>query len=797
MHGRHPLRSLLAALLTLAAVLALPAVASAAQKVITSIGPLTNIYVNDNLGCQFTHTGDTHPEFFGGTDPGSCGTQVKVSGVDGTFGNGAGPSLTPVSQTDVGGTGTAANPFRVLTITDVGTTGVRLAQVDSYVVGQEAYRTSVTVTNTGNALVGGVLYHGADCYLGDDDHGYGFHDAVTGGIYCTKQPDNEPAGRLEGFVPLTAGSTYYEGFYSSNYAQIQSGLPLPNTCDCAVNEDNGASIAWTYGLGAGQSRTFQFATTSSPAGIVPDTTPPAVTLDQPASGSTIPDATPTLSGHAGTAAGDQAEITIGVYAGGTASGTPVQTLHASASGGTWSATAASPLAEGLYTAVATQSDDAGNVGTSPAHTFTVGPTDAEAPRVSLVDPGKGAHTTDKTPDFNGVGGTDPGDFSRVSVEVHSGDSTSGPVALSLVAILGGGGAWHVSPAAADALRPGSYTAQAVQADTAGNVGRSKAHRFTIDPVAGDFANLEVSVTQSAPPILVGRDLTFSVHVRNRGPGVATDVTLTDMLPEGAALPDTEARAVGSAACSRSGRQMTCTVGSLAAGHSADFDFVVVPRRSGVMANTASVAGTSIDTVTASNTGQARPTVVRAPKIGKTVDAAVVRGKVRYRKRGTKRVHVLRGQVELPVGSLVNATHGRVRLTAERKAGGQLQTADFYRGKFLLRQRRAGGGLTTLDLRGGSFKGCPKTARSRHGATVARKRRHRHRRRLWGSGHGRFRTRGRFGSATVRGTVWYTQDACRATYFKTRRGVVNVRNYVKKKTVKVRAGHSYYARAPRP
>jgi hypothetical protein len=187
--------------------------------------------------------------------------------------------------------------------------------------------------------------------------------------------------------------------------------------------------------------------------------------------------------------------------------------------------------------------------------------------------------------------------------------------------------------------------------------------------------------------------------------------------------------------------------------------------------------------------------VRVPRIGKTIDAAVVKGTVRYRKRGAKRFKVLRGQVELPVGSLVDATRGRVRLTAERKAGGALQTADFYRGRFLLRQRKANGGLTTLDLRGGSFTGCPKSVQPRDGATAARKRRHR--RRLWGSGHGRFRTRGRFGSATVRGTVWYTQDSCRSTYFKTRRGVVTVRNYVKNKTVKVPAGQSYYARAPRP
>ena len=33
------------------------------------------------------------------------------------------------------------------------------------------------------------------------------------------------------------------------------------------------------------------------------------------------------------------------------------------------------------------------------------------------------------------------------------------------------------------------------------------------------------------------------------------------------------------------------------------------------------------------------------------------------------------------------------------------------------------------------------------------------RRLWGDGKGRFRTKGRHGAATVRGTKWLTQDSC--------------------------------------
>ena len=49
-------------------------------------------------------------------------------------------------------------------------------------------------------------------------------------------------------------------------------------------------------------------------------------------------------------------------------------------------------------------------------------------------------------------------------------------------------------------------------------------------------------------------------------------------------------------------------------------------------------------------------------------------------------------------------------------------------------------------------------------------------------------------APVRGTVWLVEDRCEGTNTKVRRGVVAVRDFKRKKTVSVKAGHSYLARA---
>ena len=68
--------------------------------------------------------------------------------------------------------------------------------------------------------------------------------------------------------------------------------------------------------------------------------------------------------------------------------------------------------------------------------------------------------------------------------------------------------------------------------------------------------------------------------------------------------------------------------------------------------------------------------------------------------------------------------------------------------------------------------------------------------LWGNGKGRFRTSGKYSSATVRGTIWLVQDRCDGTLTKVRRGTVSVRDFKRKRSVTVKAGHSYLARAQR-
>lgn len=176
--------------------------------------------------------------------------------------------------------------------------------------------------------------------------------------------------------------------------------------------------------------------------------------------------------------------------------------------------------------------------------------------------------------------------------------------------------------------------------------------------------------------------------------------------------------------------------------------------------------------------------VDIPVNGAKLAVAPLTGKVRIKTPDIKRFRPLTEGETIPVGSQVDTTEGKVRLVSANLAGEQ-QQASFSQGTFSVGQK-AGSGLVVLKLRGklGSCAGEDEAAASGRSG-----------RRLWGSGKGQFRTTGSYGSATVRGTVWFTEDRCEGTYFEVTRGVVGVRDFPRHKTVAVREGESYLAQKP--
>ena len=128
----------------------------------------------------------------------------------------------------------------------------------------------------------------------------------------------------------------------------------------------------------------------------------------------------------------------------------------------------------------------------------------------------------------------------------------------------------------------------------------------------------------------------------------------------------------------------------------------------------------------------------------------------------------------------------VTLTSVRDASGKTQTGRFWGGAFKVRQSRTGDRYTELVL-AGRVGPCRASAK----VTAAGSRRAR---RLWGSDRGgRFRTRGRRGHATVRGTKWLTEDRCDGTLFRVKQGAIEVRDFGRRAKVLLTRGKSYLAR----
>jgi streptogramin lyase len=176
-----------------------------------------------------------------------------------------------------------------------------------------------------------------------------------------------------------------------------------------------------------------------------------------------------------------------------------------------------------------------------------------------------------------------------------------------------------------------------------------------------------------------------------------------------------------------------------------------------------------------------------PVLGKSATIAATSGEILVQLPGTGIYLPLLAASTVPVGTTIDATRGRLKLTNIRNSSGKLQTGSFWGGAFTFRQTRGKQATTVLTL--AAPMSCSRSRLHLASATAGKRTRQ-----LWGKdNNGRFVTRGRSAVATVRGTAWFTRDTCAGTLVSVTHGTVAVRDLVRKVTVIVRAGHKYLAR----
>jgi hypothetical protein len=169
----------------------------------------------------------------------------------------------------------------------------------------------------------------------------------------------------------------------------------------------------------------------------------------------------------------------------------------------------------------------------------------------------------------------------------------------------------------------------------------------------------------------------------------------------------------------------------------------------------------------------------------------ITGQVFVKLPGTNNFVPLTSLRAVPFGVLIDATHGKLAVITTNSQGAS-QTMDFYQGEFVLTQ--GSNGLAVATLAGGNFSSCH-IHRAHGGRTAARSARRRPSRKLWASGHGTYSTRGNYATGAVLGTRWLTEDLCTGTLIRVITDRVAVTNLVTHRHITVKAGHSYFAKAP--
>ena len=249
----------------------------------------------------------------------------------------------------------------------------------------------------------------------------------------------------------------------------------------------------------------------------------------------------------------------------------------------------------------------------------------------------------------------------------------------------------------------------------------------------------------------------------------------------------------------------CTGAAIASGPAAQFATgfpVTVPDNSATTfsANATENGLTSACSAPITYAEQSPPPGPPPPEAKKTANVEAKSGVVLVKCPGQAESK-LEGEAQVKLGCRIDATKGVVALTTENEKG-ELQTAEFFDGAFVPRQvsdteivkkKKVKVLITELTLDVAKPSGCTKKSSKKRRIAAAARRGGR----LWGRGRGRFRTRGRRGSATVRGTTWLTEERCEGTFFRVTDGTITVEDFTLKKTVILKKGKTYLAPATKP
>ncbi len=583
------------------------------------------------------------------------------------------------------------------------------------------------LVNNGSTLVRGGLIGGTGSSItnGGSLELRGSGQATVGGFSQTS------SGTLTVRIAGTGTGNFGQLAVAST-AQLAGRLAINTTFSPSPPD---AFPVLTFGSRSGRFTSFSGTELGSGIGYSAQYNPGDLTLTV---GSSAPPAAPTVTGTSPSTLSN--DLTPEVF-GSAPSGTTV-TIYTNSTctppaAGSGSAADFSSLgiqataaANGPTTFYAVASDSV-NRSSACSITFASYHTDSIAPAVTLTAPRNGTSTTSHEPTFSGAAGAAAGDTPAVTLNLYAGHGVSGSPAMSLTRTPNAR-VWSLTPSTP--LPYGTYTAQATQADSAGNLGRSTASTFTIAPPAPVPAVTRISPSSGTAAggsqvLITGTGLSGATQVRFGARPAARFIV-------------------------NASTQITATA----------------PAGSGTVAVAVSTPGG-----VSAQTAAARYTYVGAPVLGRTVEALPVRGSVLVRAPRARSFTPITALTTVALGSALDTTRGDVRVIAAAHRGGT-QSADLRGGAFTLTQASN----AILQARLASMPSSCSRSRGKAGAALT-----------LGTAAG-FRIRGRYGSATTTRAQLLIQERCNGTYFKVLSGSAVVQGFRHHRKRTLRRGGSYLA-----
>jgi hypothetical protein len=247
----------------------------------------------------------------------------------------------------------------------------------------------------------------------------------------------------------------------------------------------------TYTVQATQTDTAGNVATSAANTFAVDTTAPSVTVNQKAGQADPASALPivfTVTFNESVTGFTSADLTRG----GTSTG---GTVSVTGSGASYEISASGSLTDGTLSfsiASGRVQDLAGNNNTASTSTDNTVTYDATPPALTLTSPANGSATSDTTPAISGAAGNATGDSTTVTVKIYNGTGTGGSVVETLTPTRTAA-TWSTTAAT---LAQGTYTVQATQTDTAGNVATSAANTFIVDTTPPALTALQMFDTDA-------------------------------------------------------------------------------------------------------------------------------------------------------------------------------------------------------------------------------------------------------------------------------------------------------------